>query len=89
MDQKALLELGKSFLRFIYFGLLGLVATWLTSLVASGSLDNTHIVLAGQSLPLGFVLTGVIAGVLKAIDRYRHVSDTTSSNGIAPTFLQK
>lgn len=88
MDKKALIELGKSFGRFIWFGLLGLVATFLTNLLASGELNNVNVVVAGMEVNLSFVVLALITGVIKLIDRYRHVNPETPSNGIAPKFLQ-
>lgn len=89
MNKKALIELGKSFGRFIWFGLLGLIGTFLANLLASGDLSNVQVVVLGQNVNLTIALTLVIGYVIKAIDRYRHVSPYTSSNGLAPPFLQK
>jgi hypothetical protein len=84
MDNKALLELAKSFGRFIYFGLLGLVATFLVSLGSDQSLANAHVTIAGTSFNVGFVILAVVAGVAKAIDRYVHANDNIDAKGIAP-----
>ena len=89
LNKKGLTELAKSFARFIYFGLLGLVATFLTSLVTSGELANETITLMGQTVNVGLVLVAGIGLAVKAIDRYRHASDANDSNGLAPKFLQK
>ena len=89
LNKKAILELAKSFGRFIYFGLLGLVATFLTSLLASGDLNNAVITIGGQTLNVGFIVAAGVALAVKAIDRYRHVDPQTDSNGLAPKFLQK
>lgn len=89
MDKKALIELGKSFARFIWFGLLGLVATFLTNLVASGQLDNIVIDLNGFALNASVLVLAIITGIVKLIDKYVHESKTIESNGIAPSFLQR
>lgn len=89
MDNNALKEIGKSFLRFLWFGILGLIVTFLTNLVASGQLENITVVVYGQSVNLSILVLAVITGLIKLIDRYRHVSDKTESNGIAPGFLQR
>lgn len=89
MNKKALIEVGKSFARFIWFGLLGLVATFLVNLVASGQLNDINVVIYGQSVNLSFVVLGLVTGLVKLIDRYKHESTTDPSNGIAPSFLQK
>lgn len=88
LDKDALIELVKSFGRFIYFGILGLIAAFLTSILASGSLNDAHVLVAGQTLNVGFLVVGGIAGLAKLVDRYRHLDPATSSNGIAPKFLQ-
>ncbi len=88
MDKNALIELAKSFGRFIWFGLLGLVSTFLVNLLASGDLNDINVVVGGLEVNLAFVVLAGITGLIKLIDRYRHVSENTSSNGIAPKFLQ-
>ena len=88
MSKDALIELAKSFGRFLWFGLLGLVVTFLANLVASGQLNDINVVISGLEVNLSFVVLAVITGLIKLIDRYRHVSENTSSNGIAPKFLQ-
>jgi choline-glycine betaine transporter len=89
MNKKALTEVAKSFARFIWFGLLGLVATFLLNLVASGQLNDINVVVYGQTLNLSFVVLGAITGLVKLIDRYKHESTSDPSNGIAPSFLQR
>lgn len=89
MDKKALIELGKSFARFLYFGILGLIATFLTGLLTSGQLENVYVHVGDLYINISFVILAVITGLIKLIDRYRHVSSSTPSNGIAPSFLQK
>ncbi len=88
LNRDALVELAKSFGRFVWFGLLGLVATFLANLVASGDLNNVNVVIAGMEVNLSFVVLAAITGIIKLIDRYRHVDPKTDSNGIAPKFLQ-
>lgn len=84
MNKKAILEVAKSFARFVYFGVLGLVVVFLTSLAAGGSLNNVVITVGGQHINAGFLVVAAVAGVAKAIDRYVHANDNISANGIAP-----
>lgn len=88
MDKQALIELAKSFGRFIYFGLLGLISVFLTNLLSSGQLNDVVITVGGMTINLAIVLVAAITGLIKLIDRYRHVSTSTDSKGIAPKFLQ-
>lgn len=89
MDTHAVKELVKSFLRFLYFGLLGLVGTFITSLAASQDLQNTVINIGDTYLPVGAVLFAALTGVVKMIDKYVRVSKGNDLNGIAPNFLQR
>lgn len=89
MDKKALIELAKSFGRFMWFGILGLVVTFLTGLLTSGQLENVYVHVGDLYINISFVILAVVTGIIKLIDRYRHVSSSTPSNGIAPSFLQK
>jgi len=90
MDKNAIKEMFKSFLRFMYFGLLGLIGTFLTSLLATADLQNTVIKIGGDTfLPVGVVIVAVITGLVKLIDKYVRASDNNDLNGIAPEFLQK
>jgi hypothetical protein len=89
MDKKALIELGKSFGRFMYFGILGLLATFLAGLLTSGQLENVYINVGELYINVSFVILAVVTGLIKLIDRYRHVSENNDTNGIAPKFLQK
>ena len=90
MDKNAIKEMFKSFLRFIYFGLLGLIGTFLTSLLATADLQNTVIHVGGNTfLPVGVIIVGAITGIIKLIDKYVRASENNDLNGIAPEFLQK
>lgn len=89
MDRTALIELVKSFGRFIYFGILGLVVTFLTALLTSGQLNDVNVNVGGMTVNLSFIILAAVTGVIKLIDRYRHVSENNNSNGLAPNFLQK
>lgn len=89
MDKKALIELAKSFARFLYFGILGLIATFLTGLLTSGELQNVYVHVGDLYINISFVILAVITGIVKAIDKYVHESKAIPSNGIAPSFLQK
>lgn len=84
MNSKALVELAKSFGRFIYFGVLGLVATFLVSLAADPSLASAHVTVAGQSFNVGFLILAGVAAAAKAIDRYVHANDNIAAKGITP-----
>lgn len=87
-DKKALVELGKSFLRGVWFTVLGFVATFLVSLTTDANLVASTWTVASYTLPVGAWLVLGIGFAVKAIDRYIY-SSKSKSNGIAPTFLQK
>ena len=93
MDKKALIELAKSAGRFLYFGILGLLAVALTGIVASlqanPELITTVIEVAGFKFSLGAIIIAVVGFVAKAIDLYVRKNKSIDANGIAPTFLQK
>ena len=90
MDKNAIKEMFKSFLRFMYFGLLSLIGTFLTSILATADLQNTVIRIAGDTfLPVGVIIVTIITGLIKLIDRYVRSSDNNDLNGIAPEFLQR
>lgn len=89
MSKTALIEVVKSFLRFMYFGILALIGTFLTSLLADPSLANTTITVAGQTFSIGFVIIGGLGLLVKAIDKYVRANPANTKNGIAPKFLQK
>jgi len=89
MDAHAIIEVLKSFARFIYFGVLGLIGTFLVSLAADPSIVNAHVTIAGAQVSVGFVIVAGITGLVKLIDRYVRTSDYNQRNGIAPGFLQR
>lgn len=89
MDKQALIEVAKSFGRFLWFGILGLVGTFLTELLASGQLNEINVMVGDLTINLAFVVLAVITGIVKLIDKYRHESPNIDSNGIAPAFLQR
>ena len=62
MSINALKETFKSFLRFLYFGLLGLVGTFITSLMTSSDLQNTVITIGDTYLPVGVVIVAAPPG---------------------------
>lgn len=90
MDKQALIELVKSFGRFLWFGFLGLVVAGLTSLATSVELTSLMwaVPVLDVALPVGTYIVLGVGFVAKAIDRYIHESENTNSNGIAPKFLQ-
>ena len=91
MDPKALKETVKTIARGIYFGLLGVVALILTVIVSSPEVASATITVPVFDIPVnvgGLIIAGV-GFLAKVVDRYRHKSTTTPSNGIAPSFLQK
>lgn len=89
MNKTAFIELLKSFGRFIWFGLLALISTFLVTLVASGDITNMVLTIVGQPIDITFIILAVIGFVIKGIDTYIHKNKDIDLNGIAPTFLQK
>lgn len=89
MNKNAIIETLKSFGRFIWFGLLGVIVTALTMLCTSGELSNIVVTFGGVSVNIAFIVLAIITGIIKMIDGYIHNNDKTESNGIAPNFLQK
>ena len=89
MNKKALIETLKSFLRFLYFGVLGLVGTFITSMIASTDLQNTTVNVGDLYLPIGVVIVAGLTGLVKLIDRYVHTNKDITGNGIAPELLQR
>lgn len=85
---KAFKETLKTFLRSVYFTVLGLVGTFITSLATNADLQNTVIHINGDTfLPVGVVIVAGLAGLAKLIDRYVHTNDSIKLNGITPTDL--
>lgn len=83
---KAFKETLKTFLRSVYFTVLGLVGTFITSLATSTDLQNKIVHLFGDIyLPIGVIIAGLLAGVAKLIDRYVHTNENINLNGITPT----
>jgi uncharacterized membrane protein (DUF485 family) len=87
MDRKALTETFKSFLRFMYFGFLGLIGTYITQFLANTDMENTVVSIGGVLMPVGVVVVTVLAGVVKLIDRYIHTNKNINLNGITPSDL--
>ncbi len=89
MDKKAIIETLKTLGRFVWFGLLGVIVTALTTLCTSGELNNIVVTVGGISINVAFIVLAIITGIIKMIDSYIHNSNKTELNGIAPNFLQK
>lgn len=87
--KKALVELLKSFARFMYFGGLGLVSTFLVSLATNTDVMNTVWTFQGFSLQVGSWIVLGAGFVAKAIDLYVKKNKNVPLNGIAPKFLQR
>lgn len=87
MDIKALIETGKSFLRGLYFAIVGVVGTSLASLATDESLVDNVVSINGVYLPVGVGIAAGIGFVAKLIDRYVHKNQNLSLNGITPTDL--
>lgn len=89
LNRKGLTELAKSFGRFVWFGLLGLVSTFLINLAANPDLAKETVTFNGMTFNVGALLVIGIGLAIKAIDRYRHSSTANDSKGLAPGFLQR
>lgn len=89
LSKKGLTELAKSFGRFIWFGLLGLVSTFLVSLMSDANLAKETVTFNGMTFNVGVLIVAGIGLGVKALDRYRHASDKNESKGLAPGFLQR
>lgn len=89
MNKKALIEVLKSFGRFMWFGLLALISTFLVNVLADGSLSHIVVTIAGQQLDMTYVVLTGLGLLIKMIDRYVHANKNIELNGIAPTILQK
>lgn len=90
MDLYALIETAKTIGRGIYFALLGVVALVLTVVATSPEVAESviNIPVVDITVNVGGLIVAGAAGLAKIIDRYRHKSSNTNSNGIAPKFLQ-
>lgn len=90
MNNAALVETGKTILRGVWFGLLGVVVLVLTVIVSSPEVAQATVVLPvfNITVSVGALIVAGSAALIKVVDRYRHKSDS-ASNGLAPTFLQK
>ena len=89
VDFNSLAEPGKSFARFLFFGLLGLVGTFLVSLATSADLLQLTWTVQDVVVPVGAWLATAFGFIAKALDLYVRKSDNNDLNGIAPNFLQK
>lgn len=89
MDKKAIIEVGKAFLRFIYFGTFGLIGTFLTAVISSGLITNLRVEMLGQSIDVTYIVLSLLTLIVKAIDLYVRYNKSISANGIAPEFLQR
>jgi len=85
----AIIETLKSIGRGVWFGILGLIVVALTALASSGAVTDVSVNLGGLTVNLAYVLVAIIGFIAKAIDTYIHKNENISSNGIAPSFLQK
>ena len=88
MDKNALIETVKTVARAIYFGLLGVAALILTVVASSPEVAEASIQILGFTFNVGTAIVAGVAALAKIVDRYRHNSENTKSNGIAPKFLQ-
>jgi hypothetical protein len=91
MDKNALVESAKTILRGIYFGLLGVVALVLTVVATNPDVAQAtvNVPVFDFTLSVGSLIVAGAAAAVKVVDRYRHNSTNTTSNGIAPKFLQR
>ena len=90
MNQDALIETLKSIGRAVYFGLLGIVALVVTAITTSPEVAQASLTIPviNITLSVGTLIIAGVAALAKLVDRYRHTDPNTSSNGIAPKFLQ-
>lgn len=88
-NKKALVETLKSAGRFLWFGILGLVATVLTAVSANGALTNSTLYIGSLQVNMSIVILAVFSIVIKALDTYIHNNDTVPIAGLAPAFLQQ
>ena len=85
----AIIETLKSIGRGLWFAILGLVVTALTAFATSGAVTKATITIGTISINIAFVVVAVVGFGTKAIDTYIHKNENITSNGIAPSFLQK
>lgn len=77
----------QSFARGVWFLLLGVFVTFLSSLATDQDLINTTINIGEVYLQVGVALSALVAGIAKLIDRYVHKNDNIELNGITPQDL--
>lgn len=85
----AIIETLKSIGRGLWFAILGLVVTALTTFATSGAVTEATVNVGNLSINLAFVIIAVVGFITKAIDTYIHKNENIAINGIAPSFLQK
>jgi hypothetical protein len=80
-------ETFKTFLRGVYFAVLGMLGTFLASLATDQNLLDTVVTIGDVYLQVGVVLSAVVAALAKMIDRFIHKNDNINLNGITPVDL--
>jgi hypothetical protein len=83
----ALKETLKSFLRGLYFAVLGVVGTSIASLATDESLVNSVVNIGDVYVPVGVGIAAALGFLAKMIDRYIHTNDNIKLNGITPADL--
>jgi hypothetical protein len=83
LNKQAFMELGKSFLRAIWFGLLGVVGVFLTSLTTNVDLLTATWSVGELTVPVGVWIVAGVGFVIKALDRYIHQNEDMVLNGLA------
>lgn len=86
--RKALLETLKSVGRGLWFGLLGLVVVALTAVATSGNITDMGVSVGGFTLNYSVIILAVVGYAIKLLDTYIHNNQNTTSQGLAPAFLQ-
>ena len=89
MDTKALKETLKSFLRGLYFAVLGVVGTSIASLATDESLTSNAFNIGDIYVPIGLGIAAGLTALAKLIDRYVHQHKDIPLKGIAPNILQR
>lgn len=92
IDKKSVIELLKSIGRFLWFGILGIIALILFAIIASPQVAALTVILPifeGIKVSIGGLVVITVGLIAKAIDLYVRKNQSINSNGIAPTFLQK